>query len=204
MSIHRCPQISLSSIPKVEEIEIENTETVALPTRFNLQTLKKLTITGRKKPIKYDQEIGTTVTIAEGKLGSRSNKPEVTLTNCRINKIAKQMNLKKLKVESSLFPDTEQKIFQNIDSANIDELEIENSDILSIFKLGLSRYSQPFTFSDNQIHSSCQTGGDDQNCFLQPHGSSVYEHNRIQCGCSTYDGDECVTRDKGFYFFPDI
>jgi len=201
MAIQRCPKITIKSMPKVENLVIENTEVVVFPTRFDLGGLKTLSITGRRKPIKYDQEIGTTVTMSEGKLGSRSSKPELTLTNTKITQFPRQMILTSLTIETSLFPVTEQKIFPNINSTDIDELQITNSDILSVFKLGLSTYSKPFTFSNNQVHSSCQTNRDSQKCFLQPHNSSVYQANKIQCSCSKYDGEECVSKDKAITKF---
>merc|ERR1719233_647442 len=175
MAIQRCPKITIKLMPKLENLVIENTEVVVFPTKFDLGGLKTLSITGRRKPIKYDQEIGTTVTMSDGILGSTSSKPEVTLTNTRITQFPRQMILTRLTIETSLFPVTEQKILTNINSVNIDQLEITKSDILSVFKLGLYSYSKPFTFSDNQVHSTCQTDGDNQKCFLQPHDSLVYQ-----------------------------
>jgi len=201
IAIQRCPKISIKSLPKVEKIEIEHTVDVTFQTRFNLPELKKLSINGHKKPIKYDQDIGTTVTISEGILGSVSRKPEVTMTNTRITQFPRQMKLASLIIETSLFPDTKQKIFPNINSTSIDELQIKNSDILSVFKLGLSSYPKPFTFSSNKIYSSCQTSEDNQKCFLHLHNSSVYEANKIQCSCNETEGDECVSKDKAITKF---
>ena len=80
-------------MPKVEILVIQNSKEINFPSRFNLPRMKTQRILGRSKPTKYDQDIGTFVTMAEGNLGSKASNTELTMTNSRIAKLPKQLNL---------------------------------------------------------------------------------------------------------------
>ena len=186
-------------MPKVEILVIQNSKEIKFPSRFNLPRMKTLRVLGRSKPTKYDQDIGTFLTMAEGNLGSKASNTELTMTNSRIAKLPKQLTLKSLNIDTSLFSNVKELTFPDINSTDIDELKITNSDILSIFKLGISNYAKQFNFSKNKIHSTCETNTDRQTCFLTPNMDSVYNSNKIQCSCSNQDGEEYRRKDEGSF-----
>eukprot|EP00092_Neocalanus_flemingeri_P009206 GFUD01009907.1.p1 GENE.GFUD01009907.1~~GFUD01009907.1.p1 ORF type:complete len:433 (+),score=112.76 GFUD01009907.1:63-1361(+) len=196
IEIKRCPNITVSSLQKVTKIIVENSKEFKLQSGASLPKLEILNIVGQSKPVKYDEDIGTSVTMAEGVLSSGSSTTELSMKNTKITKFPRNLVLKTLDIDTSLFTDFQEKSFPDISSASIEKLKITNSEILSIFKLGLSSYQKPFTFSGNKIYSSCQTQQDKEKCFLTSKKDLTYTANKIRCLCSELDGADCTTESK--------
>ena len=191
--IRNCPQVVIESLPQVKTLSLDKCEEIHLNYGYNLPNVRSLSITGNKKPSRWSQDIGSTLYIAHGTLGDSST--EVTLQKTKITQIPAKIQLESLVIDSSFFANpTNKKVFPAIASSDIKYLQINNSEIMSIFMLGLSKYEKPFTFTNNKIRSTCPPTKD-KSCFLNPHETSSYKNITVQCVCS--EKEPCSTFDKG-------
>merc|ERR1711936_317937 len=198
----RCPLVAITSMQRVENIKVENSRELQLKSNLDLPNLKTLDIIGQKMPTRWDQEIGTSVTMASGVFGSGN--AVVFMRNTKIAKFPKKLKEKSLEIDSSLFPDSADKIFSS--SITLATLTVTNSEILSIFNLGLSTYQSPLTFSNNKIISYCQSAQDNEACFLSPQDALSYSNNRVVCRCPDKEDPSCTNKGQAITKFtcPDI
>merc|ERR1711936_1159147 len=197
LEIKRCPIIAITSIKTVENIKVENSREFQLKSNLDLPNLITLEIIGEKKPTRWDQEIGTSVTMASGILGSGNT--EIMMRNTKIAKFPTKLAAKSLEIDSSLFPDSSEKTFSS--STTLETLTITNSEILSIFNLGLSTYQKPLTFSNNEIFSYCMKHPDSEKCFLPTQDSLSYSSNRMMCRCPEKEDPSCTNKGKAITQF---
>merc|ERR1712215_124549 len=188
IEIKRCPSIAIISMPNVENIKVENSREFRLKSNHALPNLKKLHIIGKKKPTRWDQEVGTSVIIDSGAFGSGN--AEILMRNTRIEKFPTKLSAKSLELDNSLFPDSHNKTFSS--SNTIGTLTVSNSEILSIFNLGPSTYKNPLTFSNNKIISYCKKSPDTAKCFLPAQASVTYSSNKVMCGCTDREDSSCT------------
>eukprot|EP00092_Neocalanus_flemingeri_P013587 GFUD01014653.1.p1 GENE.GFUD01014653.1~~GFUD01014653.1.p1 ORF type:complete len:585 (-),score=159.05 GFUD01014653.1:91-1845(-) len=208
IKIEDCKFVSYTSetlLDNLNHLEINNAEKVEIK-EYLPKALDKLIISGR-------DETKTVFTLDENQggylYGEDNEKAELQFVNVKFpsesDELFTELHAKSFTIDKSSFESISSKETTLLGEMTLEAWTIKNSDIHSIFDLGLlkSHVIKKIQFSNNQIHSTCKPSNEfeheglDNHCFIYLHiiQNDTFRGNKVRCSCMN-DTSDCVNGDR--------